>query len=153
MSRLRPTQAVDSVLDLDLPQLLALGKRVLIFDLDNTLCRRATKTLDPKLSRYIAAIQQAEFQGGILTNRQRNAEDPIVHALRESLFVVTAAGKPKRTGYMQLLQFMRTRPETAVMIGDKRWTDIWGANRMVIYSIQVKKIPRIPTLRSWSCVG
>ena len=144
MRRLRPTQAINSVLDLNLPQLLTEGKRVLIFDLDNTLCRRGAKTLDPKVGRYLSDVQATGFQVGILTNRRRNADDPIVHDLAELVPVVSAAGKPKRRGFIQLLKLMNAHPEDSAMIGDKRWTDIWGANRMGIDSIHVRTYPTIP---------
>jgi len=144
MRRLRPTQAINSILDLNLSQLLAQGKRVLIFDLDNTLCRRGMKTLDPNLRRYLSDVQDAGFQVGILTNRKRNANAPVVQALGKLLPVVSAAGKPKRRGFIQLLKLMCAHPEDAVMIGDKRWTDIWGANRMGMDSIRVKTYPVLP---------
>jgi len=138
MRRLRPTQAVNSILDVDLPHLLSLGKRVLIFDLDNTLCRRGAKTLNPQILQYLKAAKETGFQVGILTNRRRNANDPIIHDLRVLLPVVCAAGKPGRSSYVKLLNEMGASSDDAVMIGDKRWTDIWGANRVGIYSIRVK---------------
>jgi putative phosphatase len=138
MRKLRPTQAIRSVLDLDLTQLLSAGKRVLIFDLDNTLCRHGTKSLDCRLIEYLESIQAAGFQIGILTNRRRNDRDPILQELCKLLPVVSRAGKPKRKGFIRLLHSMNVRSEDAVMIGDRRWTDILGANRMGIYSIQVK---------------
>lgn len=143
MRKLRPTQAVRSVLDLDLSQLLSTGKRALIFDLDNTLCPRRTRTLDATVSEYLADVQALGFQVGVLTNRRRNADDPIVKELSKLLPVVTRAGKPTRKGFIQLLKSMDARPEEAVMVGDKRWTDILGANWMGMYSIQVKTFPAL----------
>jgi putative phosphatase len=138
MHRFRPTQVARSVLDLDLPQLLDAGKRVLIFDLDNTLVRRGTKELDAGVSDYLAAVQAAGFRVGILTNRRRNAKDPIVQDLGQDLPVVSAACKPRRSGFIRMLNLMDARAEDAVMIGDRWLTDILGANCMGIYSIQVQ---------------
>ena len=146
MSRLRPTQVVDSVLDLPLSQLFATGKRVLIFDLDHTLCRRGTKTLDPKLGKFIEDIQATGFRVGILTNRRHNANDPIVHALRKRIPVIAAAGKPSRRGFIRMLEQLDSTPAKTVMIGDKLWTDILGANRMGIHSIRVSTYPLFPQL-------
>ena len=137
ISKLRPTQAVDTVLDINLPQLFALGKRALIFDLDQTLCRRGTRTLDPEVAQYIHDIKKAGFRVGILTNRRRNRDQPIVHDLRKIVPVVSAAGKPRRRGFVQMLKQLDSTPAKTVMIGDKRWTDILGANRLGIYSIRV----------------
>jgi len=143
MSRLRPTQAANSVLDLNLPQLFALGKRVLIFDLDQTLCRRGTKSLDPEVAQYINDVKEAGFRVGILTNRRRNSDQPIVHELRKIVLVITAAGKPRRRGFVQMLEQLDSTPAKTVMIGDKRCTDIFGANRMGIYSIRVTTYPTL----------
>lgn len=142
-NRLRPTQTADTVLDLNLSQLFALGKRALIFDLDNTLCRRGSRTLDAKVGEYIASAQEAGFRVGILTNRRRNADQPIVHDLRKIVPVITSAGKPKRRCYAQMLEKLDSTPAKSIMIGDKRWTDIWGANRMSIHSIRVKTYPAL----------
>ena len=143
MSRLHPTQVAKSVLDLNLPQLLAQGKRVLIFDLDQTLCRRGTRTLDPKVAQYISHVKEAGFRVGILTNRRRNSDQPIVHDLRRIVPVITAAGKPKRKGFVQMLEQLDSTPAKTVMIGDKRWTDILGANRMGMDSIRVETYPTL----------
>jgi len=143
MSRLRPTQAAKSVLDLNLPQLFALGKRVLIFDLDQTLCRRGTNTLDPEVAQYIIGVKEAGFRVGILTNRRRNSDQPIVHDLRKIVPVITEAGKPRRKGFVQMLDRLDSTPAKTVMIGDKRLTDIWGANRIGIYSIRVATYPTL----------
>ena len=138
MSKLRAAQVANSVLELDLPQLFTLGKRALIFDLDQTLCPRGTKTLDPEVTRHIVDVQKAGFRVGILTNRRRNGDNAIVHDLRKIVLVITGAGKPRRKGFVQMLEQLDMTPAKSVMIGDKRWTDILGANRMGIYSIRVK---------------
>mgnify|MGYP005839667407 CR=1 FL=1 len=138
ISKLRPTQAVDTVLDVNLPQLFALGKRALIFDLDQTLCRRGTRTLDAEVAQYIHDIKKAGFRVGILTNRRRNRDQPIVHDLRKIVPVVSAAGKPRRKGFVRMLEQLESTSAKTVMIGDKRWTDILGANRLGIYSIRVR---------------
>ncbi len=145
MSRLRPIQTIESVLDLDLRCLQSLGLRALIFDLDNTLCRRGAKKLDPGARRYLEDVQAAGFLVGILTNRRRNAKDPIVKDLREWLPLISSAGKPRRRGYVRLMEMMAVSSESTAMIGDKRWTDIWGANRLAIYSIKVQSHPSYAT--------
>ena len=79
---------------------------------------------------------------GILTNRRHNANDPIVHALRKRIPVIAAAGKPSRRGFIRMLEQLDSTPAKTVMIGDKLWTDILGANRMGIYSIRVRIYPQ-----------
>jgi len=42
-----------------------------------------------------------------------------------------------------MLEQLDSTPAKTVMVGDKRWTDIFGANRMGIYSIRVKTYPTL----------
>ena len=97
--------------------------------------------LDPALGRYIEGIQATGFRVGILTNRRHNANDPIVHALRKIVPVIVSAGKPCRRGFDSMLEQLDSTPAKTVMIGDKLWTDILGANRMGIHSIRVRTPP------------
>ena len=74
--KLRSTQVVSSILDLDLQRLLGFEKRVLIFDLDDTPCRRRANTLNSQILQYLEAIQRVGFQIGILSSWRRNAREP-----------------------------------------------------------------------------
>lgn len=142
MGLFRAHEVVGSVHEIDFVRLLAAGKSALLFDLDETLCRRATTHLAKELVQFLAGLQSKGFKLGVLTNRRRNASDPIINSLREIVPVVTAAGKPSRAGYREMLGLLSARPEEAVMIGDRMVTDILGANLMGIHSIRVSKKKR-----------
>jgi len=115
---------------------------VLLFDLDNTLCKRAATHLSDRLRAFLIARSDMGFDIGILTNRRRNAQDPIIHALAELVPILTAAGKPSRRGFQKLLARMGASAEHAVMIGDRKLTDILGANRTGLHSIRVTRKSR-----------
>ena len=142
MGLLRAHEVVGSVHEINFARLLGAGKSALIFDLDETLCKRATTHLGEELVQFLARLQSKGFKLGVLTNRRRNASDPIIHSLREFMPVVTAAGKPFHAGYREMLGLLSARPEQAVMIGDRIVTDILGANLMDIHSIRVSKKKR-----------
>jgi len=137
MRLLRPSESAPSVFDIDYDRLRAAGKRILLFDLDNTLGRRGARHLTDGVLEFLVDLEDRGFRVGILTNRRRNAQDPAVHALREEMPVIHAAGKPARRGFLKLLAELEGTPDEAVMIGDRWLTDILGANRLGIYSIRV----------------
>jgi len=137
MRLLRATETAETIFDIDYDTLHAAGKRVLLFDLDNTLGRRGIEHLPERILGFLLSLRQRGFRVGVLTNRRRNAEDPVVHALREHVPVVHAAGKPARRGFLDLLDVLGAMPADAVMVGDRRLTDILGANRLGIHSVRV----------------
>ena len=79
------------------------------------------------------------FKIGILTNRRIGTNDPVIHSLGEKYPVVIRAGKPRRRGFRELLTRLGVSPSEAVMVGDRRLTDVAGANRLGIYSIRITR--------------
>jgi len=138
MCLLRATETVETIFDVDYARLRAAGKRVLLFDLDNTLGRRGMEHLPERIIDFLSSLSERGFVVGVLTNRKRNAEDPAVRTLRAHVPVVHAAGKPAGRGFRELLDLLDGSPADAVMIGDRRLTDILGANRLGIHSIRVR---------------
>ena len=140
MSWIRATETADSIHDIDYDRLFREGVRTLLFDLDNTLERRGAKQLDASTPIFLDSLFEKGFRVGILTNRRRNANDPIVHSLRQIVPVVSKAGKPSRRGYRKLLALLDESPKTSVMIGDRWFTDCLGAARMGMRSIRVRSV-------------
>jgi len=138
MGLLRPSETAATIFTIDYERLLAEGKRTLLFDLDNTLGRHGAERLPDRIVEFLSSLAEQGFAVGILTNRRRNSDVPAVHALRERFPVVHAAGKPARGGFLRLLAMLDGTPNDTVMIGDRRMTDILGANRLGIYSIRVR---------------
>jgi len=138
MCHLRPTETAETIHDIDFDRLRSCGKHILLFDLDNTLGRRGMHHLPGPILEFLRALVDRGFAVGVVTNRRRNADAPAVHALRAHVPVVHAAGKPGRRGFLELLARLGGEPEEAVMVGDRRLTDILGANRLGIYSILVR---------------
>jgi len=135
---LRAAETVETIFDVDYERLRAAGKRVLLFDLDNTLGRRGMDHLPQRILEFLLSLRGRGFTVGILTNRRRNAESPAVHTLREHFPVVHAAGKPGQRGFLRLLDEVDGTPDGAVMIGDRRLTDVLGANRLGIRSVRIR---------------
>jgi uncharacterized protein len=132
------TETVPTIHEIDYERLYAEGKRLLLFDLDNTLGKRGMRDLPARSLSLLLSLQHRGFRVGVLTNRRRNAEDPAVRVLRRHMPVVHAAGKPRRRGFIELLEDMGGRGSEAVMIGDRRLTDVLGGHRMGLNVIRVR---------------
>ncbi len=79
------------------------------------------------------------FKIGILTNRRIGTKDPVIFSLARKYPVVIRAGKPRRRGFREILDQLGVSPSEAVMVGDRRLTDVAGANRLGIYSIRIAR--------------
>ncbi len=137
MKLLRPHETVPSIFAVDYSRLYRAGKRAILFDLDNTLGGRRPRQLDPKVKQLLEEITRIGFKIGILTNRRIGTNDQVIRSLEEKYPVVVRAGKPRRRGFREILKQLDASPDEAVMVGDRRLTDIIGANRLGIYSIRI----------------
>ncbi len=128
---------VETVLDIDFEQLRARGKTTLLFDWDHTLTERRSCILPGRSAELLAHLKESGFRIGILTNRRARQ---IVSGV--SFPMIYHAGKPRARSYRRLLTQLAASERDAVMIGDRRLTDVLGANRIGMYTILVRKPPR-----------
>jgi HAD superfamily phosphatase (TIGR01668 family) len=140
MRQLRATEVAASVFAIDYASLRRRGKNALLFDLDNTLHVRGATSVDPQVCELFGRLEEQGFRIGILTNRRRGREDPVIQQLARRVPLIHLAHKPSRGGFLELLRLLDASPAEAVMIGDRRWTDVFGANRCGIFSIRVRGV-------------
>jgi HAD superfamily phosphatase (TIGR01668 family) len=140
--RLRSSRVVETVFDIDFDALRAQGVRVLLFDLDKTLGPRRAEGLPVRSLRLLESLTARGFHVGILSNRRRPRHDAMIEDLAGRFDLLHSAGKPRRRGYLALLERFAAAPSETAMIGDKWITDILGANRLGMVSVRVRDFPR-----------
>ena len=138
MRLFRPSETVPSIFAIDFPRLYEQGKRAVLFDLDKTLGGRRPARLEPSVVALLERLTDMGFRIGVLTNRRRVEGDPVIAQLAARYPLCHRAGKPSKRGFLTLLSAMEIPPGQAVMVGDRFLTDIFGANRLGIYSIRVR---------------
>ncbi|MEA1871734.1 MAG: HAD-IA family hydrolase [Candidatus Bipolaricaulota bacterium] len=138
MRLLRPNETVPSIFAIDYKRLYRNGKRALLFDLDKTLGSRWPTQLKPEVYTLLEDLTTLGFRVGILTNRRWGTDDPVIVELGRNYPLRVRAGKPRKGGFKEILSQLDSPYERAVMIGDRRMTDIFGANRLGIYSIHIQ---------------
>lgn len=132
--QLYPDAYVSSVYEIDYQKLYALGIRGIIFDIDNTLVRHgadATKEAEA-LFREIRAI-------GLKTVLLTDNDEARVERFNRNIGspYICDAGKPDPKGFLRALSVLDLPPEQAVVIGDRMFEDIKGANLSGIPSVMV----------------
>ena len=145
-SKLRPAGLAPTVYEVDYELLWGNGVRGLIFDLDNTIVPWLDPEPDERLAEFFEGLKRRGFKVCIVSNARparcaRFSERLGVPALADS-------GKPRRAGFLRGLRIMGTRPEETAVIGDQVFTDVYGANRLGLYTILVT--PLSPRELAWT---
>jgi HAD superfamily phosphatase (TIGR01668 family) len=137
---LRPDLYVGSLFVIPYEELWQQGIRGLIVDLDNTVTEWNLKTLRPEVKAWFKRVQERGFQACLVSNNRENRVTGMAEAL--NIPCIPRAGKPRRRAFRQAMGVMGTgRLETAV-IGDQIFTDIFGGNRLGLYTILVVPLTR-----------
>ncbi|NLW08717.1 MAG: YqeG family HAD IIIA-type phosphatase [Firmicutes bacterium] len=131
--RLSPRATINTPCELTPGFFLRRGLRGLIIDLDNTLVPWGEDKIGCRMRDWVQEIKDAGIKVCILSN----ALEHRVRAVGESLGVpwVSRAVKPRKSPFRQALKILGTAPRETAVIGDQIFTDIWGGNRMGLYTI------------------
>jgi HAD superfamily phosphatase (TIGR01668 family) len=139
LEKLYPTKENDSAYTIPYESLYALGKRGIIYDIDNTLVMHGAPA-DDRSKELFEKLRYIGFKTVLLSNNKEKRVKPFADAVGSEY--VYKAAKPSRKGYEDAMKIMGTKPETTIFIGDQLFTDIWGANRAGIETILTKPIDK-----------
>ena len=131
--RLRPAETVETILDIDFEKLRTLGKQALLFDFDGTLAKRGSPEMPSVSTALLGNLVDRGFRIAVLTNRRVHRTIAGI-----SLPIIYHARKPRRAGYIAMLEKLSASTEQGVMIGDRYITDVLGGNRLGIHTILVR---------------
>lgn len=141
MNKYLPTYLKWSVYDIDFNSLYEQGKKVILFDLDNTLASYQDVFPTQKQLELNEKLRKIGFKIYIVSNNHENRTK-----LYTSKFVVddylTLARKPFKYRVNKFLKKINTNCGEVVMIGDQLLTDIVCANKIGVDNILVHSISR-----------
>jgi HAD superfamily phosphatase (TIGR01668 family) len=134
-----PAHAINTLQEIDLDQLWAQGKRLILVDVDNTLVQWKQESFSDPVLAWIAKAKEMGFGICLVSNTNKLQR---LARLRELLGVETVRGrfKPSRAMFRLAMIKFKCKPEETIMIGDQLMTDILGANRAGIEAIWVRKM-------------
>lgn len=134
-----PAHAVGAITEIDLGQLKAEGKELILLDVDHTIVKWKQETFEAPVLEWLDRAKALGFKLCILSNTRRPER---LKRLSELLGIETLRGrfKPSPEMYHMAMNKFQVKPEQTVMIGDQIMTDVWGANRSGIDAIWVQKM-------------
>lgn len=131
-----PDEFVESVLDIDVKRLKDNGIKALLIDLDNTLVPwQGYQTSDETKTWIKNAINDGMKICLVSNTRTKGRLSKLAEQLNVEYSV--QALKPRRAGFIEALNQLGVNPSEAVVIGDQVFTDVYGGNRLGIYTILV----------------
>lgn len=138
LTKFVPRLHVDSIYDIDLLALQQAGKKGIITDLDNTLVGAAEPDATPKVASWLEQAKQLGFKVVVVSNNNAKRVERFAAPLK--LPFIHRAQKPKRSSFKKALHMMKLEAQQAIVIGDQMLTDVFGGNRMGLYTILVRAI-------------
>lgn len=137
LSKFYPDRIEKSVYNIDFDNLYALGKRGILFDIDNTLVMHGADS-DKQSERLFVRLHAIGFKTCIISNN----DEERVRRFNKNINTnyVFKAGKPKKSAYTSGMKLMGTDIKETIFIGDQIFTDIYGAKRAGIDNILVERI-------------
>ena len=133
-----PDLILNEISEIDAAALWQKGYRLLIFDIDNTLVAYHEKDATQKASRIIRQFQDTGFQTALVSNNNRERVERFNQELK--LYSVSRAMKPFQWGMRKVMRHFERTPQETVLCGDQILTDIFGGNRLGLYTILVTPI-------------
>lgn len=138
MKLLFPDYYLKSIHEIDLDLLTKENKKLLIFDIDNTLVPHYIERPTQEVIDFFRLVQDKGFKIALLSNNKK--ERVLLFNENLKLPIVYKAGKPKKKKILSLIKRLDCLPVQTVVIGDQVFTDVLVAKRLNIVSILVEPI-------------
>lgn len=131
-----PNEHIQSVAELTPERVQELGIRALLLDLDNTITPWRSRKVPPEVENWVRQMKESGIQLCFVSNTRNLGR---LQWLSEYLGIPYARGpmKPRRTMLRRALEMLNVEPQHAAIVGDQLFTDVWGGNRLGIYTIWV----------------
>lgn len=111
------------------------GIRGVILDLDNTLIPWQCGVMEPDMSELLKTYLRAGLKLCVVSNAFSNRVERLLQPL--GIPGIARAAKPRRKAFMEALQILGTAERETAVVGDQIFTDIFGGNRLGLYTVLV----------------
>lgn len=133
-----PDKYYKSVYDINYDKLKKMKIKCLIFDLDNTIVSCEEKLPNHKIKELFFDLKNMNFKVIIMSNSPKSRIEPFMNEL--GVDSCAFALKPKKNNYEKILNKYGFISSEVACIGDRIYTDVYGANNMGLLSILVNSI-------------
>ncbi len=132
-----PSEYIASFYDYDFESAYRDGKRLILFDIDNTLVPHGAPP-DDRCESKIAELKAMGFKLCAVSNNKEPRVKSFCDKLK--LSYIYNASKPSTKGYNQAMLTCGADRDETIFFGDQIFTDILGARHAGIHSVLVKPI-------------
>lgn len=134
----KPDMYKENIYVIDYKKLKSCGIKCIVFDLDNTIVPVNEKKPSRKLKDFFERLKDMGFKIIILSNSGKIRLTPFKNILEVDCGA--SARKPSKKKYQKILNDYKYKECDVAVIGDQIVTDVFGGNRMGIYTILVTPI-------------
>lgn len=136
-----PDYLATSIEDIDFVLLARQGIKYVAFDADSTLVPYRGIELTPQTAKFLKKQKKLFSSWCIASNRVTNDLHGIAETLEAGVVRATlTTRKPKRKFFKRVLQHFDAPAHEIVMVGDKLFADVWGANRVGMKTVWVEHL-------------
>ena len=140
MSIFKPDAVFEGVCKIDISFLKSHDIKAILLDIDNTLID-LSKILSQEIIDWVNEVKDSGIKVMILSNTNKMEKlGPISKKL--DVEYISFAKKPSKSGYIKASKALDLPMTNIAMIGDQILTDVWGANRVGMFSIYVRPIDK-----------
>lgn len=133
-----PERKFETVEDISPELLHAMGIKLLLLDVDNTIAPYGTLTLENPVIDWAGKVKAAGVGLFIVSNNK--GERPEIFARLLDVPYIKRAGKPSPRGVREVLARSGVEPRNAALVGDQIYTDTVAANLSGTHMLLVEPI-------------
>ncbi len=134
----KPDMYQKNIYAIDFKKLKSYGIKCLLFDLDNTLVPVYIKKPNKKLKDFIERLKEMGFKIIIFSNSGKKRLAPFKNILEVDCSY--SSRKPSKNKFKKVLNEYKYVESEVAIIGDQIITDIYGGNRVGIFTVFVDKL-------------
>lgn len=135
--RFYPGQYMDGTYVINFQKYYDKGYRGILFDVDNTLVPHGAPA-DERAIELFEQLHKIGFSTCLISNNKEPRVKPFADAVGTKY--IDNAHKPSRKSYRKAFDIMHTDKNNTMFVGDQIFTDVYGANRVGMFTILVKPI-------------
>ena len=133
-----PDRQINSYGELTPEALSALGVRLLITDIDNTLVPYGDAVPTDEVRRWIDGMRRAGIDVALLSNN--GAERVELFNAGLGLFAMPKSKKPGKKAVLRVIEHFGASKETTALLGDQLFTDVLCGKRAGVYTVLTERI-------------
>lgn len=137
IERFFPDKEVRKIEQIALGDLKDKGIKALIIDIDNTIAPWNEEPSDEKVL-WLKTMQCNGMKVCLISNNSRQRVEGL--SINLGIHGIHGALKPRRKAYISAISLLGVKAKETAVIGDQLFTDVYGGNRLNMYTIYVNPI-------------